>query len=103
MGRIVNEINGYNIIRSGHHFIVSKIADFDNHHTHNIESLKIAEGLIYCVTHNKIPNHYNDYLLNSLKRLSQDADYILKIDRHIESRKQKGKKQACFKPIKGAI
>jgi len=103
MGRIVDTIGGYQIIRSRHGFIVAKKNDFDNFHTHGIKSRKTAESLIYCVTHDKIPHDFNIYLLKSLIRLSCDEVYKAKVDTLIEIKQHKGKKQSYFNPCKGEI
>ncbi|CAH2211852.1 hypothetical protein [Tepidibacter aestuarii] len=69
--------------------------DFSNGHTHlrNFNSAKMAIDL---VVNKKIPKSTNFYYLTSLIRISQDEDYINKIEELIETRKSKGKKKSYY-------
>ena len=66
-------------------------------HTH-IHSKKLAETIINNVCSEKIPPHSHSRTLESMKRLSDNENYIKKIEDILEARKQKGRKQNYFNP-----
>lgn len=66
-------------------------------HTH-IKSKKLAETIINNVCSEKIPLHSHSRTLESMKRLSDNENYIKKIEDILEVRKQKGRKQNYFNP-----
>ncbi len=68
-----------------------------DYHTH-IKSRKLAETIINNVCSEKIPLHSHARTLVSMKRLSDNIEYIKKIDELLETRKQKGYKQPYINP-----
>ena len=93
MGMQVYQEGSYKIYRAGHNYIVHNAQyDFKEKHSH-VHTFQIAKKLIHCVNHRIIPKSFNFYLLVSLTRISDDEDYIAKVESLIEVRKQKGKKQ----------
>lgn len=66
-------------------------------HTH-IHSRKLAETIINNVCSEKIPLHSHSHTLVSMKRLSNNDNYIKKIDELLVYREQKGKKQTYYNP-----
>ncbi|HSQ89061.1 MAG TPA: hypothetical protein VLM92_09615 [Romboutsia sp.] len=69
--------------------------DFQEGHTHlkNFEAAKTAVNL---VINKKIPKSTDGYYLSSLIRLSDDDNYINKINALIEARERKGKKEKYY-------
>jgi len=68
-----------------------------DYHTH-IKSRKLAETIISNVCREKISLHSYSRTLESMKRLSNNIEYIKKIDELLSVRKQKGKKQPYVNP-----
>lgn len=66
-------------------------------HTH-VHSRKLAETIVNNVCSEKIPLHTHSRTLVSMKRLSDNENYILKIDELLNTRKQKGRKQTYVNP-----
>lgn len=66
-------------------------------HTH-CKSKHLAETIINNVCSEKIPLHSHSRTLESMKRLSDNERFIKKIDKILEVRKQKGKKQTYHNP-----
>lgn len=92
MGRQVYQEGKYKVYRVGNNYIVhhSKYL-FNDAHTH-VRTLNTAKKVIYCSMNGIIPKTFPEYLLYSLIRISDDEDYIAKVNSLIEVRKQKGKK-----------
>lgn len=61
-------------------------------HTH-VKSKHLAETIINNVCSEKIPLHSHSRTLESMKRLSNNENYILKINKLLQTRASKGKKQ----------
>ena len=68
-------------------------------HTH-VHSRKLAETIINNVCSEKIPLHSHSRTLVSMKRLSDNEQYINKIDELLNVREQKGRKQDYLNPHK---
>lgn len=66
-------------------------------HTH-LHSKKLAETIISNVCSEKIPLHSHTRTLESMKRLSNNENYINKINKLLMVRKQKGQKQTYYNP-----
>lgn len=66
-------------------------------HTH-VHSRKLAETIISNVCSEKIPLHSHSRTLVSMKRLSNNKQYIKKIDELLMVREQKGRKQTYYNP-----
>ena len=66
-------------------------------HTH-CKSKKLAETIISNVCSEKIPLHSHSRALVSMKRLSNNKQYIEKIDELLMVREQKGHKQTYYNP-----
>ena len=66
-------------------------------HTH-VHSRKLAETIINNVCSEKIPLHSHSRTLVSMKRLSNNKQYIKKIDELLMVREQKGGKQPYVNP-----
>ena len=68
-----------------------------DHHTH-CKSRKLAEIIISNVCSVKIPLLSHSRTLISMKRLSNNKQYISKIDELLNVRMQKGRKQSYYNP-----
>lgn len=68
-----------------------------NYHTH-MKSKQLAKAVIYNVCNGKIPLNSRDYTLISMYRLSNDEKYRDKIQKILDARKQKGKKDNYYNP-----
>ncbi len=66
-------------------------------HTH-VKSRKLAETIINNICGEKIPLHSHSRTLVSMKRLSNNSEYVKKIDELLNVRKQKGRKQTYVNP-----
>lgn len=69
--------------------------EFEGGHTH-LKHFEAAKTAIDLVINKKIPKSTDGYYLASLIRLSDDDNYINKINNLIESREQKGKKEKYY-------
>ena len=80
------------ILKVGNEYIVvNRNKVFKEGHTH-VKSFDTAEYLINIARYKRIPRHLSKYLLTSLIRISNDAEYSLKIQDLIDrknDRKQK--------------
>ena len=93
-GNQVDQIGEYKIYRSGHEFIIHNSKyPFKQAHTHGIKSLDKARYIIRCVRKNRLPGDLGVYLLISLTRISDDKDYITKVNELIEVKKSKQKQK----------
>ena len=68
-----------------------------DYHTH-ILSKRLAKTIIHNVCYGKIPLNSRDYTLISMYRLSDDEKYRDKIQKILDTRKQKGKKDYYYNP-----
>lgn len=66
-------------------------------HTH-VHSRKLAETIVNNVCSEKIPLHSHSRTLISMVRLSNSENYISKINKLLDIRKQKGRKQLYVNP-----
>jgi hypothetical protein len=80
-------------------FRVTRIDNSEDRHTH-LKSKSACDTVIQNVINKKIPKHVGNYYLTSLIRLSDDGEYIRKIEELINVRKLKGKKQNYYNPHK---
>jgi len=87
---IYKTIDGYRLTR---------IDNEEDKHTH-LKSKSACNIIIQNVVNKKIPKNVGIYYLTSLIRLSDDENYISKIEELIETRKSKGKKQNYYNPHK---
>jgi hypothetical protein len=71
--------------------VVNTKKPFKKGHTH-IKSFKMAKYLIFLVRAKKINSGLQPYLLTSLTRISNDEDYIEKVNEVITEKRRKGKK-----------
>lgn len=79
----------YIVIKMKSGFIViNTTKDFNNGHTH-IRNFQTAKYLIDLSIHKSIPHHLDNYLLNSLLRLTNDSSYQIKIDELIHNKRRK--------------
>lgn len=62
-------------------------------HTH-VKSLSLCNLIIKAVCNGKVPLYFSNRCLVSAQRLSNDNEYIAKINAVLHSRKRKGKKQS---------
>lgn len=95
---VIDIINGYRIESTRNGFRVTK-DDGSDKHTH-LQNLNAAKNAVKYVVNKKIPKKTSNYYLTCLIRLSNDDEYINKIQSLIDVRKNKGKKQFYFNPIK---
>lgn len=79
----------YAIYDAGSHFIVHNMnLKFEGHHTH-ITRYNTCRYIIDLAFHKTVPKHLSDYLLVSLMKISDDADYIDKIERMLNNSNNK--------------
>lgn len=78
-------------------FRVTRIDIDGDYHTH-IKSKQLAKTIIHNVCNGKIPLNSRDYTLISMYRLSDDEKYRDKIQKILDTRKQKGKKDYYYNP-----
>ncbi|VIF90547.1 Uncharacterised protein [Clostridioides difficile] len=89
----IYEKNEYIIIKVRNGYIVyntNKI--FGEGHTH-LKSYNAARTVIDLAIRKKIPKSYSIYFITSLKRISNDINYIKSINKLIETRGNKGLKE----------
>lgn len=89
---IIYKKYNFNIYNAGPcQFIIhNNKLDFNSHHTH-IRNFKTAKYIIDLAIHKSIPKHLSNYLLTSLIRISDDEEYIEKLNTMILSNKEKRK------------
>ncbi|RDY24641.1 hypothetical protein CHF27_000115 [Romboutsia maritimum] len=68
---------------------------FQEGHTH-LKHFEAAKTAIDLVMNKKVPKSTDGYYLTSLIRLSDDNNYITKINELLEAREQKGKKEKYY-------
>lgn len=79
----------FKIYSAGKGYIVHNTKlDFHNHHTH-INNFHTCKYIIDMSLHKSIPYHLSNYLLISLIRLTNDKDYIKKLNDQLENNKHK--------------
>lgn len=78
-------------------FRVTRIDIDGDYHTH-IKSKQLAKTVIHNVCNDKIPLNSRNYTLISMYRLSDNTKYRDKIQKILETRKQKGKKDNYYNP-----
>ena len=89
---------GFYIIKAGNSYIVvNSNKEFEKGHTH-LRSYKSAVACIDFVLKGKIPKRCDFYYLTSLIRVSNDDDYIKRIEELIRVRKEKGRKASYYNP-----
>lgn len=72
--------------------------DVDGDKHCHLKSRKLAETIINNVCSEKIPLYSHSRTLVCMARLSDNENYIQKIDKLLAVRKQKGKKQSYYNP-----
>lgn len=93
----MEKYRGYRIEKTEKGFRITLDNESDRH-TH-IKSKAFCKKLIDYVADNKIPTRVSNYILESCIRLSTNENYIQKISKLIETRKNKDK-QYYFNPYK---
>lgn len=68
-----------------------------DYHTHML-SKRLTKTVIHNLCYNKIPLNSRNYTLISMYRLSNDEKYCEKIQKILDTRKQKGKKDYYYNP-----
>lgn len=63
-----------------------------------MKSKQLAKTVIHNVCYGKIPLNSRNYTLISMYRLSNDEKYCEKIQKILDTRKQKGKKDYYYNP-----
>jgi hypothetical protein len=71
--------------------VINTKKPFKKGHTH-LKSFDMAKYLIFLVRAEKINSGLKPYLLTSLTRLSDNEDYITKVNEILAGKRQKGKK-----------
>lgn len=71
--------------------VINKDKKFKYGHTH-IRNFKTAKYLIDMVIHKRMPFHLPVYLLKSLQRLSDDMEYVARIEELIQNKLNKKQK-----------
>lgn len=80
---------GYIVFRVNDGFVIHNTnKEFENGHTH-IENFNTAKHVIDLVSHKSLPHHLSRYLLISLMRLSDDQEYIVKVNELLSNKKKK--------------
>lgn len=90
MGNEVYQKKNFSIIkidRSGY-IVINKNKDFEEGHTH-LKSFKTAKMIVDLALNKLIPNHLSQYLLISLIRISEDLEYINKLEILLNNKKNK--------------
>nr|WP_106781894.1 hypothetical protein [Lysinibacillus timonensis] len=75
--------------------VVNTKKEFKNGHTH-LKSFKMAKYLINLARYKKINSGLRPYLLTSLTRISNDLEYINKLEEVLAIKRSKGKKASYF-------
>lgn len=89
----IYEKKEYIIIKSKTGYIVYNTnKKFEEGHTH-LKSYNAAKTAIDLVIKRRIPRSYSVYFLTSLKRISNDINYIKSINKLIDIRSDKGLKE----------
>lgn len=70
------------------YIVINKDKEFKQGHTH-ITNFNTAKYVIDMVSHLRIPYHLPIYLLISLQRLSDNKEYIEKIEELIQNKRNK--------------
>jgi len=103
-GNIIYTKNEYIIIKEHNdHIVYNTNKKWNNGHTHIVNksgkgnSKKSAIDAITFVINKKIPKDATFRYLKSLTRISNDDEYINKINELIDTRMQKGKRQKIYK------
>lgn len=90
-GNCIYRKGDYIILTVGHEYIVvNREKVFKDGHTH-IKSFKTAEMILNMALHKRVPSHLSSYLLTSLKRISNDEDYVDEIESLIDVKVSKKK------------
>ena len=86
---VIYKKKNFKIYSAGREYIIhNSRLDFGSHHTH-INSFHTCKYIIDLCIHKTVPYHLSDYLLVSIIRLSDDKNYISKIEVLLESNKKK--------------
>ncbi|SOC39222.1 hypothetical protein [Ureibacillus acetophenoni] len=75
--------------------VVNTKKEFKKGHTH-LKSFKMAKYLINLVRYKKINSGLRPYLLTSLTRISNDHEYIKRVEEVLAVKKNKGKKASYY-------
>lgn len=78
-------------------FRVTRIDIDGDYHTH-MKSKQLAKAVIHNVCNDKIPLNSRNYTLISMYRLSDNTKYRDKIQKILDTRNQKGKKDFYYNP-----
>ena len=97
MDKILQKKEFYILKVGNSYIVVNSKKGFENGHTH-LRSYKSAVACIDFVLKGKIPKRCDFYYLTSLIRVSDDLEYIEKIEDLIKVRKEKGKKASYYNP-----
>jgi len=90
LNRVYKKKN-YNIYAFDNEYVVHNInTNFKDGHTH-IKNFKTAKFIIDLAIHKSIPHHLNPYLLESLRRISDDEEYKNKIQELLDTKASKDK------------
>ena len=74
--------------------------DIDGDYYTHMKSKQLAKTVIHNVCYGKIPLNSRNYTLISMYRLSNDERYRDKIQKILDTRKQKGKKDYYYNPVR---
>lgn len=90
-GQIVYKKNEFIIFSVSNEFIVYNTKkEWKDGHTH-LKNFKSSKNAIFFVIYNKIPRDHSFYYLTSLMRISNNEEYINKIDSLLQVKKNKDK------------
>lgn len=75
--------------------VINTNKNFKNGHSH-LKSLWACKKVIYCAKYRTVNGDMNRYMLTSIIRISEDDEYISKIEDLITVRNRKGKKNKYY-------
>lgn len=85
---VIYKKKNFKIYDAGKGYIVHNTKlNFPDHHTH-INNFHTCKYIIDLCIHKTIPHHLSDYLLVSIIRLSNDKEYINKIENMISNKRR---------------
>lgn len=96
MQKQVYQEKNFIVIRTKSSYVViNRNKDFEVGHTH-LRSLSACKKVIHCARLRIVNGDMNRYMLTSVIRISEDGDYIRKIEDLIEIKSHKGRKRKYY-------
>ena len=86
---VIYKKKNFKIYDAGNSYIIHNTKlNFVDHHTH-IKNFHTCKYIIDLCIHKTVPYHLSDYLLVSIIRLSNDKEYISKIESKMKKKENK--------------